>query len=271
MKTNRFFAILVMGLAAVACGPKDAEPVAEGENAAEAAEAVVDTPKEKTLKDFTSSKAEIDTVSYLLGINFGSFLKGYNFGEDLNYSQIVKGMKDFVASKGNQNDPDFVNQFKISPERINDVFNSYLEKRHNYTLLQNKDKEQKFLSANAKKDGIVETPSGLQYKIIEQGNEVMPGPQDTVWVKYVGKTIDGNVFDQTAEDAEPVRMLLNRVVAGWTEGLQLIGEGGKIQLYIPSALGYGERGNQGIEPNSTLIFDVELTKVGKKVEAPAAE
>jgi FKBP-type peptidyl-prolyl cis-trans isomerase len=95
---------------------------------------------------------------------------------------------------------------------------------------------------------------------------VKPGPKDTVWVKYKGTLIDGTVFDETPEDAEPARLMLNRVIPAWTEGLQLIGEGGKIQLTVPSKLGYGERGTQGIEPNSTLLFDVELTKVGKFVE-----
>ena len=270
MKTNKIFAALVMGLAVVACSPKEAAPAAEGENAAEAV-AENNEPKEMTLKDYTPSKSEIDSVSYLMGINFGSFIKNYNFGDNMNYAQITKGIKDFLAAKGNQNDPEFGKQFKVNPDCLNDVFNNFLEKRHNFTLLQNKDKEEKFLADNAKKDGIQETESGLQYKIIEPGSDVKPGPTDTVWVKYVGKTLDGNIFDQTPEDAEPIRMLLNRVIPGWTEGLQLVGEGGKIQLFIPSKLGYGERGNQGIEPNATLIFDVEMTKVGKTVEAPEAE
>ena len=93
-----------------------------------------------------------------------------------------------------------------------------------------------------------------------------PGPQDTVWVRYKGSLLDGTVFDQVAEDAEPIRLTLNRVVAGWTEGLQLIGEGGKIDLYLPSELGYGEQGNQTIPGNSALIFNVELTKVAPFVE-----
>lgn len=256
MKTNKLVASLFMGLAVVACSPKSAEPAtgADGEFAA---------PKEMTAKDYQPSKATVDSVSYLLGINFGSFLKGYNFGEDLNYSQIVKGMKDFINAKGNMNEPDFTKQFKVNPEKMNDMFNEYLENRHNYTMLTNKEKEAKYLAANAKKAGVTVTDSGLQYSIELAGNEVKPGPKDTVWVKYCGKLTDGTVFDQTAEDAEPVRFTLDRVVRGWAEGLQLIGEGGKIQLVIPSELGYGERGTQGIDPNSTLLFDVELVKVGK--------
>ena len=260
MKTYKFFAALVMGATMVACAPKteeNAEAAQETETAQSAA------PKEKTLADFTASKSQIDSVSYLMGINFGSFIKNYNFGDKLNYSQIVKGMKDFVAAKGNPRDAEFGEQFKINPECLNEVFNAYLEQRHNYTLLANKQKEEAFLAANAKEAGIQVTASGLQYRIVEPGSDVKPGPQDTVWVKYKGSLIDGTVFDETPADADPAQLVLNRVVSGWTEGLQLVGEGGRIELYIPSKLGYGERGNQGIEPNSTLIFDVEVNKVGK--------
>ena len=239
MKTSKFFFALALGAMIVACTPKPVEPAVEGEGE-DAVEAV------KTLKDYAATKAEIDTVSYLLGVNFGSFLKGYNFG-DVNYSKMIAGMKDF----------------------INDVFNAYLEKRHNYTLLENKDKGEKFLAANRKKAGVQETESGLQYKIIEAGNDVKPEPVDTVWVRYKGTLIDGTVFDETPEDADPVRFPLNGVVAGWTEGMQLIGEGGHIELYVPAPLAYGEQGRPGIDPNSTLIFDVVLEKVAKCV--PAAE
>ena len=90
--------------------------------------------------------------------------------------------------------------------------------------------------------------------------------KDTVWVRYQGKTLDGNVFDEVTPDRDSVRFTLNRVVAGWTEGIQQVGEGGTIELYVPAKLGYGERGNQGIEPNATLIFTVDLCKVAPFVE-----
>lgn len=259
MKNNKLFMSLLMGLSVVACAPKAAETT-------EAAEDGAPVVKEMTANDYKCSKAEIDSVSYLVGINFGSFIKGYNFG-DLNYAEVIKGIKAFVNAKGNQRDENFEDQFKIAPSKMNDLFNAYLEKRHNLTLLENKEKEEKFLAANAKKAGVEVTESGLQYTIVEPGNDVKPGPQDTVWVKYKGTLTDGSVFDETPEDAEPVHFTLNRVVPGWTEGMQLIGEGGKINLVVPSKLGYGERGNQGIDPNSTLLFEVELVKVGKFVPA----
>ena len=252
MKKIKVFAALALGLAVAACsGQPSGDPL----------------PKE-----FQPSKAQVDSVSYLLGINFGSFLKGYDFGTDLNYGEIVKGMKDFVAAKGDVRDADFAKQFKVDPNSMNDLFNSYLEKRRSGISMMNKQKGEKFLEANGKKEGIVTTDSGLQYKILEPGNDVKPGPQDTVWVRYKGTLLDGTVFDEVAADAEPIRLTLNRVVPGWTEGLQLIGEGGKIDLYLPSELGYGEQGNQAIGPNSVLTFNVELTKVGKYVEpAPVTE
>ena len=265
MKTSKFLFALALGATIVACTPGEVEPAVDGQAVKEGVDEAV-----KTLKDYSPSKAEIDTVSYLLGVNFGSFLKCYNFG-DVNYSKIIAGMKDFVAAKGDFRDPDFNKQFKISPDRINDAFNAYLEKRHNYILLENKDKGDKFLAANRKKAGVQETESGLQYKIIEPGNDNKPADVDTVWVKYKGTLIDGTVFDETAEDAEPISFPLKSVVAGWTEGMQLIGEGGHVELYVPANLAYGEQGRPGIDPNSTLIFDVQLVKVGKFVPKPEEE
>ena len=261
MKITKLFAALVLGVSVVACQPKEVEATTEGESPLPGLTAP------KSLKEVTPTKAEIDTVSYLLGINFGSFIKGYDFGE-VNMAQIQKGMKDFINSKGNFRDADFNDQFKVSPERINDVFNAYLQKRHEYKSLKNIEEGKKYLEANKKKAGVQETESGLQYKIIEPGNDVKPGPKDTVWVNYKGSLINGDVFDESPE-GNPVQLSLNHVIAGWTEGLQLIGEGGKIELYIPSSLGYGENGNQAIEPNSTLIFEIENTKVGKFVEVAA--
>ena len=249
-----------MGVSIVACSPK---------SAVESGDATVASSDGTTIKDLTPSKAQLDSVSYLVGINFGSFIKGYDFG-DLNYSEIVKGIKDFVAAKGNMRDPEFNEQFKVNPELMNDLFNNFLEKRQQIVALQNKAEGESFLASNAKKAGVETTESGLQYKIIEPGNDVKAGPKDTVYVKYKGSLLDGTVFDEVPEDAEPIALTLNHVIPGWTEGLQLVGEGGKIQLFIPSDLAYGEAGaQQTIAPNSTLIFDVEVDKVAPVAAEPA--
>ena len=231
MKINKFFLALTMGLAVMACQPK-AEQAAEGETDAAATEAAAEVaPKEQTAKDFLPSRSELNDVSYLVGVNFGSFIKNYNFG-DLNYAQIRKGMEDFLNAKGNPGQPGFEEQFRVDPNRMNELFNGFLENRRNYTLYTNRDKEEKFLAANAKKEGVKVSASGLQYRIINEGNDVKPAGADTIWVRYKGQLLDGTVFDQTPEEGEAARLYLNRVVRGWTEGLQLIGEGGEIELFI---------------------------------------
>jgi FKBP-type peptidyl-prolyl cis-trans isomerase len=125
-----------------------------------------------------------------------------------------------------------------------------------------REKGQAFLAENATKPGVQQTPSGLQYTIIEQGKGRSPKATDTVEVHYRGTLIDGTEFDSSYKRNQSIEFPLNGVIAGWTEGLQLLKEGGKIQLFIPSNLAYGPRGAGGvIGPDETLIFDVELLKV----------
>ena len=198
--------------------------------------------------------AQVDSVSYLLGVNFGSLIKNNNFAEsinELNMNEVKKGMADFIASEGNPYDEDFGKQFKIDPNKMNDLFNNFISKR-----------QEAFLANNAKKDGVQTTESGLQYKLINAGADYKVQPQDTVWVDYKGTLIDGTVFDQN----DSTMFVADRVIKGWTEGLGYLGEGGEATFYIPAELAYGSRGNRGIAPNSTLIFDVKVHKVGKFVE-----
>ena len=244
MKALRIFAAAIVAAFAISCGSSNNVKVD------------VELP----------SQAEIDSVSYLIGINFGSFIKGNNFAEDLkdlNMAELKKGMADFLAAEGNPYEVEFGKQFKIDLEKMGEILNNYLSKKQAYKAAFNLAKEREFLAANAKKANVDTTASGLQYTIIASGAEEKIAPEDTVWVNYKGTLIDGTVFDEN----DSTKFIANRVIRGWTEGLGLLGEGGKATLYIPAELAYGERGNRNIEPNSTLIFEVEVLKVGKFVPA----
>ena len=263
MKTLKIFAAVAIVLSMVACNSNKPAGKTSGTDSTGVAQS-------QDPKALLPSKAEVDSVSYLMGINLGSMIKSYNLGK-LNYSQIKKGMEDFAKAKGNQNDTNFVKQFKVNPEDMNRIMQSFIEKRSAYTGAVNKKKEAEFLAANKTKAGVKVTPSGIQYIIKEAGNEVKPGPRDTVFVHYKLSTADGNVIQEIPATNPSVMLFNDRVVKGWAEGISLIGVGGKETLYIPSELGYGEQGNQGIEPNSTLVFDVQLDSVKAFVEKPAVE
>jgi len=121
-----------------------------------------------------------------------------------------------------------------------------------------------FLATNGKKEGVITTESGLQYKVIKEGDGQTPSESDVVSVHYKGTLINGHEFDNSIERGEPITFPLNRVIKGWTEGIQLMKEGGKAILYIPHDLAYGERGaGDVIAPYSVLIFEVELLKAGR--------
>lgn len=251
MKTIKMILAIALGLTVAACTPKAA---------------LIDENGDFTSAYYQPTKAQVDSASYMFGLYLGSMYKNYDFGE-MNFNEMMKGIKDFAGAKGQPYDPEFGEQFKINPDLMGEVLNGFLTQRQNYLTRKNDEDGKAFLAANAKKAGVETTASGLQYKIIEAGSAVHPGPQDTVKVNYEGRLLDGTVFDKTYSD--PVSFPLDHVIAGWTEGMQLIGEGGKIQLYIPSDLAYGQNGNQGIGPNSTLIFDVEIVEVHPVVEEAA--
>ena len=132
-------------------------------------------------------------------------------------------------------------------------------------IKDNKTIGREFLEENAKNDSVVQTTSGLQYMVLKEGTGAKPGPTDEVTVHYTGRLLDGTVFDSSVDRGEPATFPLDKVIPGWTEGLQIMSEGAKYRLFIPSELAYGSKGaGEQIQPNSTLIFDVELIKVNKK-------
>lgn len=166
----------------------------------------------------------------------------------------------------------------LTPEEMESVMQTFQEQQ--MELQQQKQKEladsqkaegEAFLSDNADKEGVQITDSGLQYKVLEEGDGVSPNAKDTVTVHYRGKLLDGTEFDSSYAREQPATFALNQVIAGWTEGLQLMKTGSKYELYIPSDLAYGPGGNQGIPPNATLIFEVELLEVEPAEAAEDAE
>ena len=147
-----------------------------------------------------------------------------------------------------------------SDQSANDAAAEYAQQ-----IQDNKSIGREFLEENAKNDSVVQTTSGLQYMVLQEGTGAKPGPTDEVTVHYTGRLLDGTVFDSSVERGEPATFPLDKVIPGWTEGLQLMSEGAKYRLFIPSELAYGSKGaGEQIQPNSTLIFDVELIKVNKK-------
>ena len=244
MKLAKIFAIASAAVLVMACGSSKVEG-------------------SKEVQALLPTKGQVDTTSYLLGVNFGLVMTQNNFGE-LNMAQLEKGMKDALnAKEGEPMDSAFVKQFKIDPSDMNRIINSYLQKRTAYEGALNKEKGDKFRKDFYVKNSADSTASGIVYLIQDSGSEKHAvSDKDTVKVNYRGTLIDGKEFDKN----EGIEFPLNRVIKGWTEGMKLVGEGGKITLVIPANLAYGERGPREIGTNSTLIFDVDLLEVHPFVE-----
>lgn len=194
---------------------------------------------------------EKEKASYALGA--GNGMQWSNIGLEIDFDAYLKGLKDGMKGENKFTDEEMQAAYGI----LDSMVRSNQEKM----LKEEKQAGADFLAKNKKEKGVIETSTGLQYKILEEGKGPKPAATDKVKVHYTGKTLDGKVFDSSVERGEPAVFPLNGVIAGWTEGLQLLNEGTKAILYIPSDLAYGDRGNQGIKPGACLIFEVELLKV----------
>lgn len=201
----------------------------------------------------------MDKLSYALGLGIGQQLKQMGLKDALN-------MEDFAASIVDVlND----NTLKVShqeAQRIVSEFFQKVEKEQNAAKAEAgkaaKTEGENFLAENAKKEGVIVTQSGLQYEVLTEGSDKKPKATDTVRCHYEGRLLDGTVFDSSYKRNAPADFGLQQVIAGWTEGVQLMGEGAKYRFYIPYKLAYGEGGAGAmIPPFATLIFDVELIKV----------
>jgi len=224
--------------------------------AAVALVAVASCSQRKTVEGVSS--AQVDSVSYLLGVTLGKQLKADGL-DVLDVKVLMQGVQDAFNNKRTR--------YEIDPMQFNILVTEFIQKSQEAGQLKNIQEGKKFLEKNKKKTDVVELPSGLQYKVITEGTGAMPAAEDTVKVHYKGTLIDGREFDSSYKRNEPVEFPLGNVIKGWTEGLQQVKEGSKVMLYIPSDLAYGNRQMSGsiIEPGSTLIFEVELLEVKKAV------
>lgn len=190
-------------------------------------------------------------ISYALGLSIANNFRATGI-EDLNIEEFTKGLQDVFEEK----------QPSLSYEEAQEVINEYFSNLQAERLELNLKAGQEFLAINKEKAGVHTLASGLQYEVLKEGNGKKPKATDQVKCHYHGTLIDGTVFDSSVERGEPATFGVNQVIQGWVEALQLMTEGSKWRLFIPSNLAYGSQGaGQVIQPNSTLIFDVELLEI----------
>lgn len=208
-----------------------------------------------TLKSQNTGMTDEQKMSYAVAHNTAEHLKSN--GITLDSKAFMEGVQDALAGSN-----------KFTADEMNQIFMQLqmkMQEAANKVVNEEKEKGMAFLAANKTKEGVVETPSGLQYKVITMGTGAKPAATDVVKVHYHGTTLDGAVFDSSVQRGETISFPLNRVIKGWTEGLQLMPIGSKFIFWIPSDLAYGDQGaGELIKPGSTLIFEVELFEINPK-------
>jgi FKBP-type peptidyl-prolyl cis-trans isomerase len=242
---KKFIAIIALGAFLVACQPPQK----------------TDKPKEITKQ---SLKTEADKLNYTVGLDIGKSLK--RNGLDYNQAVFSKGLSDGYT--------------EVEEALLNEEEQTTVKQEHSKAIREKRNKEkkelaaknkaegEKFLAENKGKEGVLTTESGLQYKIIKEGNGPSPQATDQVSVHYKGTLIDGTEFDSSYKRNKPANFAANRVIRGWSEALQLMPVGSTWQLVIPSDLAYGPRGSgQKIGPDAVLIFEVELLEIPPKKDS----
>jgi len=195
----------------------------------------------------------MDKLSYSLGVSVGANLKQQQFKVE-KIDDFVKGLRDVIED----------NKLDIEEKEVNEIVSKYFKELQEKSIKEQTEIQGKFFEENAKKEGVVTTESGLQYTVIKDGEGELPTANDNVTVHYHGTLLDGRVFDSSVQRNEPATFPVNAVIKGWQEALQLMKEGAKYLLFIPSQLAYGERGaGDVIGPNTPLVFEVELLKINK--------
>lgn len=207
----------------------------------------------------TELKTDAEKVSYVLGQNVGGSVK--QFQSEFDLPSFVQGLRDTLDGK----------KMLLTSEEAEKVMQEFSMRRQQEFKKKTTELGEKnltdgmaFLEQNKSKEGVVATASGLQYEVLNTGSGPKPKASDRVSVHYLGTLIDGTEFDSSYKRGEPATFVLNEVIPGWTEGVQLMNVGSKYKFYIPAELGYGERGaGNAIGPNCALIFEVELVDIKK--------
>ena len=220
-----------------------------------------DKAQDKAAKAEKTDAQVREEVSYAVGMDFGYRLKRTEF--DFDTDQIAKAMKD-VLSGGTT---------KLTDQQAQEAIQQWqtkqqgkMEEKRKKDAVTNLKEAEKFLTENAKKQGVKKANDKLQYEVLKEGQGESPKAKDTVKVHYRGTLLDGKEFDSSYKRNEPAEFPLNGVIKGWTEGLQLMKKGAKYKFYIHPDLAYGEQGRPGIPPNALLTFEVELLDITKAPE-----
>jgi FKBP-type peptidyl-prolyl cis-trans isomerase FklB len=193
----------------------------------------------------------MDKFSYAIGLGIGQNLLSMG-AQGINVEDFAQAIADVLNR----------NELAMSHNEAREIVNKYFMELEEKMNAENIEKGKAFLAENAKKEGIVTLPSGLQYEVITEGNGKKPSATDRVKCHYEGTLIDGTLFDSSIKRGQPAVFGVNQVIKGWVEALQLMSEGSKWRLFIPSELGYGaQQAGEMIPPHSTLIFEVELIEV----------
>jgi FKBP-type peptidyl-prolyl cis-trans isomerase len=215
----------------------------------------------KPFEPLAKLESDADSISYALGINVGQGLLSQMI-QIPDIRAFATGLQDAINANGENAG------FKLSDEALGEILmriqNQIMYRQQEKMLeLQNENlaKANAFLEENGKKDGVMTTASGLQYRIVKEGDGPMPTATSSVTVHYTGSLMDGTEFDSSRRRGQPATFSVTGVIEGWTEGLQLMKVGSVFEFYIPPSLGYGQNGNQRIPPNALLIFEVELLEV----------
>ena len=240
--------LLTLGVAATLCAQEVKAPASDAQPAPAAAPAA---------PQFTEAQI-FETLGWYLGKQNGFADLGFSKEQ---VDQVVKGI--YTAAAGKECPYELE---KIGPE-LTKLMQAKQQAYVSKLKVQSKAESEKFMAEVKTRKGVVVLPSGLAYEIIKPGDGAYPKATDTVKVFYTGTLVNGNKFDSNV-GGEPVEFQLTGVIPGWTEGIQKINKGGKIKLYVPAALAYGDEGNQGIPPGSALTFEVELLDIKAPASSP---